>query len=144
MGKTTCKIISFARTTCRGLLQHLYNCSFSFFMHHLDSLTEAIFCKELGACIPSWWRVLGISLHISTEVLDSFEKKHDSNVRCFAKVFKVWKANNLPHVPFTWWEWCTAGPPRKLCWRICAFCDWWDAGPLHPWKKNVSIKLHFS
>ena len=69
---------------------------------HLDPLTEANFSEEVAAFIPSQWRVVGISLHISTEVLDSFERKHDSDLRCFGEVFRAWKANNSPLAPFTW------------------------------------------
>ena len=45
---------------------------------------------------------MGISLRISTEMLDNFEMRHGSSTRCFVEVFKAWKDINSPLAPFTW------------------------------------------
>ena len=65
-------------------------------------LTEGTFCNEIASEIPTKWRLLGISLHISTEMLDGFEKKHGSNlIQCFLEVFKSWREANSLSAPFT-------------------------------------------
>ena len=65
-------------------------------------LSEVRFGEVIVSQIPSKWRLLGISLHISTEKLDGFAKKHCANLnQCFYEVFRSWKVANSPSAPFT-------------------------------------------
>ena len=46
------------------------------------------------------WKVVGLQLKLSLQLLNSIDEKYKQTVLCYAEMFQVWKNNGDP--PFTW------------------------------------------
>ena len=60
------------------------------------------FIKRVAKKIPHKWRIVGSSLGIGQDLLDTIEEKHAGlgKLGSFVEVFSYWRRQ--PQVPFTW------------------------------------------
>ena len=77
----------------------------SCFVLYADPLQSAPEITDLlnliAARAMQWkWKVVGLQLKISLQLLNSIDEKYKQTVLCYAEMFQVWKNNG--DSPFTW------------------------------------------
>ena len=61
------------------------------------------FMEAVASKIPAKWRIVGVSLGISTSILDGIEKHRRGNcLECFSDVFTCWQQQSTPQSPANW------------------------------------------
>ena len=61
------------------------------------------FIESVASKIPIKWRRVGLSLGISSSILDGIEKHHRGDpLECFSDVFTYWQQQSTPQSPANW------------------------------------------
>ena len=65
--------------------------------------TKFQFLEAVASKIPAKWRKVGLSLGISSSILDGIEKHRRGDcLECFSDVFTCWQQQSTPRSPANW------------------------------------------
>ena len=68
-----------------------------------DTVSQFQFLEAVASKIPAKWRKVGLSLGISSCVLDGIEKHRRGDcLECFSDVFTCWQQQSTPQSPVNW------------------------------------------
>ena len=68
-----------------------------------DTVSQFQFMEAVASKIPGKWRNVGISLGISSSVLDDIERHRRGDcLECFNDVFTYWQQQSTPQSPANW------------------------------------------
>ena len=68
-----------------------------------DTVSQFQFLEAVASKIPAKWRKVGLSLGISSSVLDGIEKHRRGDcLECFSDVFTYWQQQSTPQSPANW------------------------------------------
>ena len=68
-----------------------------------ETVSQFQFLEAVASKIPAKWRRVGLSLEISSSVLDGIEKHRRGDcLECFSDVYACWQQQSTPQSPANW------------------------------------------
>ena len=68
-----------------------------------DTVSQFQFLEAVASKIPAKWRKVGMSLGISSSVLDGIDQhRRGDPLECFSDVFTYWQQQSTPQSPANW------------------------------------------
>ena len=80
----------------------------TYFLHIIigtdtSTISQFHFLEAVASKIPAKWRKVGLSLGISSSILDGIEKHRRGDcLECFSDVFTYWQQQSTPQNPPNW------------------------------------------
>ena len=86
--------------------EHVLSAGVYMLVHNVDvctAVSQFQFLEAVASKIPAKWRKVGLSLGISSSVLDGIEKHRRGDcLECFSDVFTYWQQQSTPQSPANW------------------------------------------